>query len=285
VTSLAEQYRAERRSQSASMIYNEPAQRLAPVQIYDHTPPRSLADRAAAPVASKFEQKPGESDHGFIARLTPLTAHLAESLPADGLERVVASYNAAVERINGGVPSHQGLREQLESRHVGTGRGLLGRDEKEARGAGLTSPKCGQRSGWTSRSHTCTTTTSRGRVDAGTACLCRTTRPSVTSSTAVAEICAEAPCPMLTGIEISEGLILQHQGLISDDSVRIHLQLYREIAERVHARYRCETVRDQDGALMCSLVGVFAPIYQKLVPVNMIAAGMRQDVTVPGAWI
>ncbi len=43
---LAAAYRELRRSQSGSMIYDEPAQRPAPIRIYDNTPPRSLADRA-----------------------------------------------------------------------------------------------------------------------------------------------------------------------------------------------------------------------------------------------
>ena len=94
-----------------------------------------------------------------------------------------------------------------------------------------------------------------------------------------------APCPMLTAIEIGEELLGKYEGLITDDSVRSHLELYREIAERVHKNYVCETVRDQDGAVMCSLVSVFAAIYNKLVPVNMLAAALTGDGKAPGAFL
>lgn len=67
--------------------------------------------------------------------------------------------------------------------------------------------------------------------------------------------------------------------------MRSHLELYREIAELVHKGHVCEVVRDQDNAELCSLVGIFAAIYQKLVPVNMIAAGMSGDGVAPGAFL
>jgi hypothetical protein len=53
----------------------------------------------------------------------------------------------------------------------------------------------------------------------------------------------------------------------------------------VHKAHTCETVRDQDGALTCSLAGIFAVVYNKLVPVSMIASGMTGDGKAPGSFL
>jgi hypothetical protein len=90
---------------------------------------------------------------------------------------------------------------------------------------------------------------------------------------------------MLTAIELAEELLDKYQELVTDDSVRSHLTLYWEIAERVHKDLPCETVRDQDGGELCSLSNVFAMIYGKLLPVNMIATALTGDGRAPGAWL
>lgn len=95
----------------------------------------------------------------------------------------------------------------------------------------------------------------------------------------------ETLCPMMTAIELAEELLDKYEELVTDDSVRSHLELYREIAERVHKSQPCQTVHDQDGAVMCSPANVFAVIYNKLLPVNMIAAAMSGDGTAPGAFL
>jgi hypothetical protein len=126
MTSLHESYQAERRAQSGSLIYQPVKAQPAPVKIYDNTPPKTLADYASAPVRSKFQQEPGESDTNFTKRLERAgLVHLTENLPAAELEVVSAEYNAAFQRLQGG-QTHADLRAHLDSRQSGTGIGLVG---------------------------------------------------------------------------------------------------------------------------------------------------------------
>jgi hypothetical protein len=78
-------------------------------------------------VASKYAQKPGESDHAFTARLRGIgLEHLAETLPQAELAAVAASYNGAVQRIEqgGGPQTGEQLHEQLAARQTVVDRGL-----------------------------------------------------------------------------------------------------------------------------------------------------------------
>jgi HAMP domain-containing protein len=119
MSTLADLYRAERRAQSASMIYvDQPAPVQRPSIYVDSD--YSLENYSRTPPRSRYEQAPGESDHGYIQRLAPLLQHLAETLPADELEAVAKSFNAAVQRVEGGT-SHAQLREQLDARKAGGG--------------------------------------------------------------------------------------------------------------------------------------------------------------------
>ena len=133
---LGDLYKAERRAQSASMIYQEPVTPVQRPAIYTNAPVRTLGDYASATVASRYEPKSGESDHGYVARLTPLLRHLAESLPADELERVAAAYKSAVARLEGGTQTHAELREHLDANGPDQ-RGLFGISSPQERAAAL----------------------------------------------------------------------------------------------------------------------------------------------------
>jgi hypothetical protein len=74
---------------------------------------------------SKYAQRLGESDAGYVRRLQPLLHHLAQSLGEAELAATAESYNAAVTRLEGGTQTHEQLREQLDARVSGTGVGLL----------------------------------------------------------------------------------------------------------------------------------------------------------------
>lgn len=129
MASLADQYRAERAAQSGSLIYRAtPAPPPRP-QIYDNTPPKQLGDYRTSAPRSKYTQRPGESDHGFTARLQGIGLnHLADTLPVPELAAVAGAYNAAVERIASGALTHDQLRRSLDARNSGTGVGIMGRD-------------------------------------------------------------------------------------------------------------------------------------------------------------
>lgn len=124
MSTLADLYRAERRQQSASMIYQEPVAPAARPQIYVEAP---IRDYSARP-PSKFAQKAGESDYAYVARLRPMVQHLSETLPQAELAVVAEQYNGAVTRIEqgGGPQTGQQLREQLAARQTGVGRGIYG---------------------------------------------------------------------------------------------------------------------------------------------------------------
>lgn len=113
------------------MIYQEPTQQRARPPRPENTYSGLGAYAQSGPV-SKFGQRAGESDQAFVNRLRPLTAHLAQSLPADELATVVEQFNSAVQRLEGG-QSHQQLRTQLDSRQAGTGRGVFGTATPQAR--------------------------------------------------------------------------------------------------------------------------------------------------------
>lgn len=134
MTSLAEQYRAERRQHSASMIYNPPSAPAQKIQIYDNTPPKTLADRAAVPRVSQYEQRASETDHGYLARLQPLLRHLAEMLAEDELGRVAECYNAAVRRTEGA--SHADWQAQRAARQAGERVDVLGTPAERASALG-----------------------------------------------------------------------------------------------------------------------------------------------------
>lgn len=135
MTSLAELYRAERRRHSASMIYQEPAPQPQRSQVFVPNSYQGLGQYAQAK-PSQFEQKPGESDFSFAKRLEGIgLQHLAETLPAAQLERVAASYNSAVERINGVQATHADLRQQLDQRQSGVNRGVMGSMSPQDRAA------------------------------------------------------------------------------------------------------------------------------------------------------
>jgi len=74
---------------------------------YSDAPSKSLSDYASAQQRSPHEQRPNESDPAYVARLQPLLKHLA-----------AASFNAAVERLEGGQTYDQ-LREHLDRRASG----------------------------------------------------------------------------------------------------------------------------------------------------------------------
>jgi hypothetical protein len=82
-------------------------------------------------------------------------------------------------------------------------------------------------------------------------------------------------CPMLTAIDVAQDLLDKYADVITDASVRGHLELYREIAEQVHKRHDCQTVANADGQLVCSLAQIFGRVYDQLVPVAMIASNQR----------
>jgi hypothetical protein len=130
-------YRAHRRQTSASGIYAEPTRPQGRPQIYDYTPPRTLSDYASQGPRSKWEQAPNQSDRDYTAKLKPYLQHLAETLPPAELERVAASYNAAITRLEGGQYSHTDLRRDLESRTSATGRGIMGTSTPQDRAAAL----------------------------------------------------------------------------------------------------------------------------------------------------
>jgi hypothetical protein len=124
MSSLADLYRAERRQQSASMIYQEPLAPAPRPQIYVEAPVRDYS----TPPPSKYGHRVSESDYAYVARLKPLLQHLTESLPQAELATVAQQYNDAVTRIEqgGGPQTGQQLREQLAARQTGTGRGIYG---------------------------------------------------------------------------------------------------------------------------------------------------------------
>jgi hypothetical protein len=76
---------------------------------------------------SRYEQQPHESDQAYVQRMKGIIhRHLPAELPAGEMERVAASWNAAVERVEGGEQSHEELRAHLDGRDQGSGRGIFG---------------------------------------------------------------------------------------------------------------------------------------------------------------
>lgn len=137
MSSLSEQYQAERRRVSSSGIYRPPAPAPAPVsavpRIYAESTYQGLSGYTTSGPVSKFSQRAGESDQAYVNRLRPLTAHLAEQLPADELATVTGQYNEAVERLNGG-QTHADLRQHLATRQ-GVGTGIMGNSTATERAA------------------------------------------------------------------------------------------------------------------------------------------------------
>jgi hypothetical protein len=127
MTSLAEQYRAERRAQSGSMIYQPAPEATPKVNLYaDSQTYQGLGGYASATPRSKFAQASGESDHAFTSRLQGIgLVHLADALDEDTLATISEQYNAAVTRLEGG-ETHADLRQRLASRTTGTGIGIMG---------------------------------------------------------------------------------------------------------------------------------------------------------------
>jgi hypothetical protein len=122
---LAEEYRrwqAEHFSGSAIYRPQAPASRAS---IYTQVQPKTLADYQQVK-PSRFEQRPDEGDVSYVARVKGLIHHLAEELDPAEMERVATSWNSAVARIEGGVQTHAQLRERLDAKRDGTGRGLFG---------------------------------------------------------------------------------------------------------------------------------------------------------------
>jgi hypothetical protein len=110
----------------------------------DSVAPKGLGDYTSNRPQSKYVQKAGESDTGYIRRLQPLLHHLADNLSEAELGTVAESYNAAVTRLEGGTQTHAELREQLGPRQdVGTtilganGVGVLGSSTPKDRAAQL----------------------------------------------------------------------------------------------------------------------------------------------------
>jgi hypothetical protein len=95
----------------------------------------TLEERANAPRPSKWDQKLGQSDQDYVSKLKPMLQHLAETLQPDELERVAASYNSAVERLEGGVGTHDQLRAHLTAKADGSGRGIMGSSTPHERAA------------------------------------------------------------------------------------------------------------------------------------------------------
>ncbi len=134
MSSLQEQYQADRRQISASGIYRVPAPANRRPSIYADTPAYLGLGSYTRSQQSKFLPKPGQSDQDYTSKLRPLLAHLAESLPADELALVTEAYKSAEERLQGG-QTHAQLREQLDNRNSGTGVGVMGAASAQARGA------------------------------------------------------------------------------------------------------------------------------------------------------
>src|SRR5580700_4314378 len=128
MTSLAEQYRAERRAVSGSAIYN-PAPAPAPKRnLYEgSTPYGGLASYSAKAPTSRYLPKAGESPHDYKVRLQGVgLVHLAENLPEAELAQVAEAYNQAVTALEAGPGSHTELRQRLASRTTGTDIGIMG---------------------------------------------------------------------------------------------------------------------------------------------------------------
>lgn len=126
MSSLAEQYRALRRAQSASMIYNEPAQRPAPVRIYEDRP-YSL-EQYQNKKADPLEQKPGESFTAYSRRL----GALARALPDGEVERRL---EAATKLASEESWSWEAQRADFDGR-VGSS-GVMGNSDPRSRAAAL----------------------------------------------------------------------------------------------------------------------------------------------------
>ena len=98
---------------------------------------RSLESYVSTAPRSKYDPRPGESDHGYTARLRGIgLQHLAQVLDQATLERVSAAYNSAVQRLEGGT-THEQLRAQLDARADGSGRGVMGSSTPQERATAL----------------------------------------------------------------------------------------------------------------------------------------------------
>lgn len=125
MTSLAEQYRAERRQFSASMIYN-PRPTTAPgPSVYVDSQYTGLSGYQGGS-ADKLAKRPGESTESWRRRVQAVGRHL----PEDDLAARLAEIDAADQ-----VQTHEQLRDQLDARQSGVDRGIMGSMSPQDRAA------------------------------------------------------------------------------------------------------------------------------------------------------
>lgn len=124
MSTLAEQYRALRRTQSASMIYQEPAPVPVRPQIYADSSYGGLGQYAGKQ-ANPLDQNPGESFEAYERRLRSVGRHL----PDGELE---ARLEAAGK--TSGEWSWESHRSQVDNR-TGADTGIMGNLSPQERGA------------------------------------------------------------------------------------------------------------------------------------------------------
>jgi hypothetical protein len=118
-------YRAWQAARGVSSMYWDRPTPAPPRNLYqDAEPPKQLTDYQSASPVSKYAQRPSESDGAYIQRLSPLTKHLKDVLPADELATVAEQFNAAIGRLESDQASHAQLRANQDAR--GTTLGVTG---------------------------------------------------------------------------------------------------------------------------------------------------------------